>query len=298
MRRVIVNYHYIRPTNSGGIHPCRIETFTEQISSLGASYSIVPLGEVVAAAKAHRPGNFCALTFDDGLAEHYRVAYPLLLAAKIPATFFPLGLPLSEGRIPLPHKLHILLSELSVDDLVRRLERFFPDAAPINRTTAMNPHRRFDDVLAANLKETLIALPAAERERFLEAVFREVVSDEPRLAKEFFLSPDQLREMHASGMEIGSHTYSHSALDRLPPALQSEEIARGEEVVRSIIAHRPRAFAYPHGRYTAETLAILEDRGYGAAYLLGAREVGAADGRFEIPRFDSNDVPSLLTPSL
>lgn len=295
MRRVIVNYHYIRAADSSGIHPCTIAAFKQQIASLAAHYTIVAVAEVVAAARADQPGNFCALTFDDGLAEHYTIVFPLLRAAKIPATFFPLGLPLADGRIPLPHKLHILLSELSAGDLVQRLERFFPDEAPINRTTPLNPRRRFDDVLTANLKETLIALPLGERERFIEAVFREVVANEPALAGKFFLSPDQLRELDQAGMEIGSHTYSHFALDTLAPRAQSEEIVRGEEVIASIITQRPRSFAYPHGRHTPETLSILEGRGYQAAYLLGAREVGAADGRFEIPRFDTNDVPALLT---
>lgn len=289
MSYTIFNYHYIRDAGDHGIHPCTIEAFQAQFEYLRAHTTMVSPSELYRIAKQKRPGRFTALTFDDGLREHFTVAFPLLKAAGIAGAFFPLELPTIAGKVPLTNKLHVILGHVPSEDIVKRLERFLGLDRHLPRDRLLNPNRRFDDIVTANLKETLITLSYNERERFLDEMFHEIVSDEPQFAREFFLSRDEIRGMNNAGMEIGSHTSRHIALDTLAPEAQEEEITIGTSFVEAAIGRSPRLFSYPHGRYTPHTIDILKRAGYEYAFILGARAVSYEDGLFEIPRFDSND---------
>lgn len=289
MSYTIFNYHYIRDRGDHGIHPCTIEAFQAQFEYLRTHTTLVSPSELYRIARQRRSGRFAAFTFDDGLREHFTVAFPLLKTAGIAGAFFPLELPTIAGLVPLTNKLHVILGSIQSEDIVKRLERFLGPGRLLPRDHLLNPNRRFDDVLTANLKETLITLSYDERERFLDEMFHEIVSDEAQFAREFFLSRDEIREMHINGMEIGSHTSRHIALNTLSPKAQEEEISIGTSFIEAVIGKHPRLFSYPHGRYTRETIDILKRAAYEYAFILGARSVSHEDGSFEIPRFDSND---------
>ena len=293
MNRIIVNYHYIRERGDRGIHPCTVENFQKQMRFLSERYTFASVGEVYRAASENRAGKLCALTFDDGLAEHYRIAFPVLRQRNIRAAFFPIGLPLQEGRIPLSHKLHILLSEIPTRELVGEVERFFNGRVRIESDRLINPERRFDDILTSNLKETLIALTLEERSKLIEGLFIQSYSleHERELAKKIFMSAQELRELAASGMTIGSHTYNHLGLNTLGRDDQLKEISWGQEAVRDILGDYPSMFVYPHGRYNEDTLGIVKNLGFQSAFTLGARDVSADDSALEIPRYDTNDLP-------
>lgn len=289
---IIINYHYIRERGDNGIHPCTIENFEKQMRFLDERYAFVSVGEIYRAALENRGGKLCAVTFDDGLAEHYNVALPILKQYKARAAFFPIGLPLEEKRMPLTHKLHILLSKIPILDLVRKVEDFFDGRVRISGERLINPKRRFDDILTSNLKETLIALTVEERSGLIEKLFGQSYSSEQEreLAEGFFMSAEELGELKANGMDIGSHTYSHLALDTLNRSEQLEEVARGQKAICDALGSDSDMFVYPHGRYNADTLGIMKDLNFKLAFTLGARDVAPGDDAFEIPRYDTNDL--------
>jgi peptidoglycan/xylan/chitin deacetylase (PgdA/CDA1 family) len=61
------------------------------------------------------------------------------------------------------------------------------------------------------------------------------------------LSWDQVRMLHASGFEIGSHGWSHGNLGRLPLEEAKREVAMSLQVLREKLGRSPRCFAYPFG---------------------------------------------------
>jgi len=290
MNQGIVNYHYIREQGDRGIHPCTIERFREQVRSLLRTHEPVSVEELYAIAARREPGKFFALTFDDGLAEHYRVAFPLLREHRIPGTFFVLGMPLAERRMPPSHALHVLLSRRSTEELIAMLERHARGAVRVDRREPMNPKRRFDDVLTANLKETLIRMPLAERLGFIRYALASVVPDEAAFVKAFFMDADEVREMDQAGMTIGAHTMSHAALDTLGAAEQEQEIRRGNAALAAVLGRKSAMFSYPHGRFTEETAHILAAEGFRYGVTLEVRDLSAADDPLRIPRYDTNDM--------
>lgn len=290
MRYIIVNYHYIRPEHVPGFNPCTIAAFERQVEHLARTHELVSVSQLWDAVRQQREGSFCALTFDDGAKEHYEVVLPRLVQIGAKGTFFPMGLPLREKNVPLVHRLHVILSQMPVPNIVERFHFFFGGEYHIDDKERLNPKRRFDDVLASNLKETLIQLPWKERARFVEHVFRECIRDEEQLASDLFMNASEVRSLHQSGMEVGGHGYLHLSYEAASIAAQEEDIVNGQEVLKEIIGSRPTVFSYPHGRHTDETLSLLQQHGVTLACILGAREVKKEDNPLMIPRFDTNDI--------
>jgi peptidoglycan/xylan/chitin deacetylase (PgdA/CDA1 family) len=88
----IITYHSVRPDGPGSrssyVHPV---DFAAQMAWLASSgYQVVPLSQLAQQLAAGRPvpGNWACITFDDGYADNYVHAFPVLKAHRFPATIF------------------------------------------------------------------------------------------------------------------------------------------------------------------------------------------------------------------
>ena len=124
-RHIIVNYHYVEDPRAdfAGIHPCAVKEFERQIAFLSRRYTLVTVPEAAKAAAKGSDENLCALTFDDGLQDQLEHALPILKKYRAPATFFIITSTLS-GEIPAAHKLHLLLSKVSAEELIDSFNDF------------------------------------------------------------------------------------------------------------------------------------------------------------------------------
>lgn len=107
-----------------------------------------------------------------------------------------------------------------------------------------------------------------------------------------YLNWDELRQLAAEGVEIGNHTASHTSLTarrasesdvqyraRLHSALDSAQKALQRE-----LGLTPRLFAYPYGEFSRETLKIVEEFGFLAAFGQHSGVIGMQDNLFSLPR--------------
>jgi peptidoglycan/xylan/chitin deacetylase (PgdA/CDA1 family) len=72
------------------------------------------------------------------------------------------------------------------------------------------------------------------------------------------LSPTQLRDLIASGNEIGNHTMDHDRLVGLTDARLAYEIGSGSATIAAATGLWPVTFAYPLGGYTSRSMAAVE----------------------------------------
>ncbi len=72
----------------------------------------------------------------------------------------------------------------------------------------------------------------------------------------------QLRELHAEGWIIGSHSHNHLDLTRLPHAKLKNELRISKETLEDIIGDKVFAIAYPYGRYNQRVLEAAAEAGY------------------------------------
>jgi peptidoglycan/xylan/chitin deacetylase (PgdA/CDA1 family) len=113
------------------------------------------------------------------------------------------------------------------------------------------------------------------------------------------LTWDEVRELHAAGMEFGSHTVTHRRLRELPPADVEGELCRSKETIEDRLGAPVDCFSYPYA--FPETLrsfvATLRNTLVRYEYRVGVSTIiGAAthsNDRFFLPRLPVNSLDDL-----
>ncbi|MFE9201464.1 polysaccharide deacetylase family protein [Micromonospora sp. NPDC007230] len=111
------------------------------------------------------------------------------------------------------------------------------------------------------------ALPVLRRHRLTATayVIAARVATAPSQDGDPSLDWDQLRELHAHGVEIGSHSRSHPALDCLPPHELHHEIAGSRQWLENGTGTSVRSFAYPYGYHSNAVRTAVRAAGYSSA---------------------------------
>jgi len=79
------------------------------------------------------------------------------------------------------------------------------------------------------------------------------------------LDTSELREMHAAGMEIGSHSVNHLRLTALDDARLRQELVDSKGALEDLLGTGVTSFAYPYGAWDARCADAVERAGYSAA---------------------------------
>lgn len=94
------------------------------------------------------------------------------------------------------------------------------------------------------------------------------------------LDADELGELGRYGMEVGVHGLDHTLLPGLPERELVRQVEQARDALADLVGYRPRAFAYPEGRWDPAAAHAVAVAGYDAAF---AVEHGAP-GPHTIPR--------------
>ncbi|MER5336647.1 polysaccharide deacetylase family protein [Micromonospora sp. NPDC002717] len=155
--------------------------------------------------------------------------------------------------------------------LIRARERTpmtVSDYAAVLRGLAPLPPRpvlvTFDDGFP-DLAET--ALPVLRRYRLTATAFviAARVGATPPPDGDPSLDWDQLRDLRSHGVEIGSHSQSHRALDCLRRAELRQEVAGSRQVLEDGLGTPIRSFAYPYGYHSDAVRTAVRAAGYSSA---------------------------------
>lgn len=109
----------------------------------------------------------------------------------------------------------------------------------------------FDDGYADNY---LYAYPVLREEKVPGTFF--VVSS--MVGKENRMTADQLKEMQANGMKIGSHTVNHEPLTNMSTEQIDYELRVSREQLETMLGKPVYALAYPTGKVNSAVLSIAE----------------------------------------
>ncbi|MBI3075304.1 MAG: polysaccharide deacetylase family protein [Parcubacteria group bacterium] len=304
-KKIILTYHYVENKRSdrAGIHPCGVAEFDKHIAFLAKHFCLASVDEVFKAATERAPGRFCAITFDDGLKGQYTNAAPILKKYGAHAIFFIISSTF-DGKMPLTHKLHLLLSLCSSKEIVLKYHAFLDAKFPGNSAYRVpldmytNSMRKRDDIYTANIKDAFAATPRAVCEAFLARFFEEEGLDERKLSQEFFLTRDDVAAMAAEkNFEIGCHTHFHRAFEWQHENEIEEELARSQNILHECIGKRPRVLSYPYGRIGVareKTIHLLEKHGFSYAVTTEKRALLPTEFPLFLPRYNANDLSDYL----
>jgi peptidoglycan/xylan/chitin deacetylase (PgdA/CDA1 family) len=268
--------------------------FAEQMAVLRRAAHPVALADALAALKTGTlVRRAVAVTFDDGYADVYRQAYPVLVRHAIPATVFVVA--------------GVLGGELWWDELARLI--LLTPVLPARLQLDLGGHTL---VWARAAEDHTGAGEQAVRHALLSQLHRELTARSAAQAtalaalRDWAAAPSlgngpgetgvvvsrkELAALSADGLiTIGSHTLTHAALPALPAAEQAAEICESKAALEQATGRAVNAFSYPHGLAAAETIDLVQAAGYGFACASHNDMAGIASNPFLLPRFWPGDI--------
>jgi len=226
------------------------------------------------------PPRAIAVTFDDGFADTYRYAFPVLKRFSIPATIFPATGYIDSGEPFWFELIAYLVCNVPPNALK------VPGRGTFPRTGSQRDRRRS----LRQLHEILKALPNADRTEIISGWALRFAAEiaHGAVGHSRPLSWNQVREMSAAGVEFGSHTVTHPNLTQLSDAELDWELAHSKRVLEERLQRPIEALAYPIGTtaaFDARVIAATERNGFRLAvtYVTGANRC-ASLRRYELRR--------------
>jgi len=306
----IVMYHYVRDLERSrypDIKGLTISEFENQLDFFSQNNTFVRVEDCIEAVynpNSTLPDNAVLLTFDDGYTEHYEEVFPILDARGIQGAFFPPVQAIMEHKMLDVNKIHFILASTKnhvgimdyinsrITELAKEFELQEPDYY-LNKLG--RAEHRYDSLEIIYIKRILQReLPEKPRQLILDELFSNFVEvDENILAKELYMSVDQIKCMLRHGMFIGGHGYSHSWLNSLGQRDQREEVQSTKEFLHELGVNIDEwVMCYPYGAYDQDLINILkaQDCVMGLGTEVGVAELNEQN-IYSLKRFDTNDFP-------
>jgi len=99
-----------------------------------------------------------------------------------------------------------------------------------------------------------------------------------------YLTWDQIKTLQAGGIEIGSHTRSHPALNAVSSAKLTEEVIGSKKELEEKLGVPVNSFCYPSGAYNEYTPDVVKKAGYTSAVTVVNRKAAPKDDLYHVPR--------------
>lgn len=256
------------------------DLFDEQMEVLARRWRPIALAELANALRhGYVPEDAIAVTFDDGYADNWTHAAPILDRHDVPATIFVT----THGDAP--------DRELWWDELERLT---LVDSEPLTTgrsrgiwnvsMPADTPKRR----KYVEMHDVLRRQPAVSRWAVLNQLQQVAgLSCEPRSTHRL-MTHDEIASAANTGLiEIGAHTVTHPVLAMQAPEDQRWEMATSRNELAEIIGRPVDAISYPYGGrldYTATTVAIARSIGFTCGCANQPGVVTAESNRWALPR--------------
>jgi peptidoglycan/xylan/chitin deacetylase (PgdA/CDA1 family) len=262
-RLAILRYHAICGAEGYGYADPYIcitpENFEQHVRYLTQAYAVLRLDEAVRKLAADEPlaRNAVVITFDDGYRDNLAAARTLAKYGAS-ATFYITAGCLHGGEPFWPSEVRHLVAALPPQRLTVTAG---PATVDLDLTSDAGKKAAVKQLTKA-FKSNLI--PVREE---LRARLRRIAGAGPM--PQIMLTWDEVREMHALGMTIGSHTMTHPNLPSAGLAAAREELVNARARLEGEIDAPVTMFSYPNGgadRYvTPELQRLAHDIGYEAA---------------------------------
>ena len=281
-RLLVLCYHRVfertDPMYTGDVNA---DEFVGQMRALLKYFKPIQLGDAVNHLMAGTlPASAVSVTFDDGYADNYNVALPILEDLGIPATVFVASGFVDGGR----------MWNDTVVEALRRSESNYFDATDLGlgKLPTRSISEKADSALRLILR--LRRMPGEERDARAAIIGQESEADLPQ---NLMLTSRQLQEMHERGVEIGAHTVSHPILSRIDADTARKEIEHCKATLERLTGAEVCGFAYPNGKpgvdYEHSHVRFVAEAGFNYAVSTARGTAAIADERYEIPRLDPWD---------
>ncbi len=243
-------------------------------------FNVLPLDQAVALMHSGAlPARALAISFDDGYADNHEIALPILQHHGLKATFFIATAFLNGGR-------------MWNDSVIEAIRMCKAPVLDLTGTVAASLGVMAIEDLPAKqaaigrLIGAIKYLTPQERTEWVSAIVL-AAGNQPPI--NLMMNTEQIIALQNAGMQIGAHTANHPILARLSRSRARQEIAESKQVLEAMLGRKIDLFAYPNGKpgvdYLAETVELVRELGFAAAFTTVAAANTAASDPFQLARY-------------
>lgn len=219
------------------------ETFSDHLEWLNEIMTAVKLSEWVSEdnPSSNKPGNYFAITFDDGWQDNYQYALPILKKHNISATVFLVSNLMGTSKLFWPNRL------AQITELLADFKNQTPALVTLRDKLNIKADTDYSNVseIIAQAKEHSDAdlnlwLDEVEQQLSLTNGTRQL------------LNWEEIQEMLDSDLiEFGAHTKHHTRLlDTVSNSIIDDEVVGCKEIIEKQLNNKIELFCYPNGDYS------------------------------------------------
>ena len=280
----VLAYHRVHPLPGpdypflDGIVSASPESFEKQLRFVSKRFNVINFNDIsdLLASGANVPDHSLVITFDDGYADNYEVAFKMLMEFGLTATVFVTTSFVDSGQPLWFDRSAYIIKALPNGVISFDSGRYEFEVTDTNR-----------EEIIGSVRDLFVSHSNEDRLRWLDELERQsgvsVSPDHMQLVKP--LSWDQIGEMSDRGIEIGSHTVTHPYLTKLNDDAMMFELSESKSAIERHTGKQVKSVAYPAGVFDRRVQSCAKDCGYefGISYEHGVKKF-TRDDTFAIPR--------------
>jgi peptidoglycan/xylan/chitin deacetylase (PgdA/CDA1 family) len=245
------------------------------------------------------------ITFDDGYADNYLNAKPLLEKYGLPATFFITNKHIGEQKEFWWDELaHMtletpLLPKEIVFNYNDKLFSFDLKEDAMLHEEVLQLNKGWDGLKVAptlraelylQLWQILSPMNYMDQQLLLESFRNCIATQAHKKVDNYCMSESQLISLAGNSLlTLGGHTNSHPLLPAHSYEFQENEIRLNKEYLKNYVKYDINTFAYPSGKSNEDTVKALKGLEFEMAFNTIRRRVESADDPFQIGRVQVSD---------
>ena len=237
----ILMYHSVLPDPAaqadslGGIIHSEVE-FRAQMELLAREFHPLSLDEMVKRLQAGEdlPKRAVVVTFDDGYADNYEVAMPILDQCSIPAVFYATVDCVENKKLPWPSRLRFAF----------RNTKLVAWSDPLSKSWSLSDSTHSEQAYLAAC-DACCQLSGPAQEEFVKRIEQELKTCLPIESGSLMMTYDQLRELTLHGHIVGSHTMTHPNMAQLKQEDAHRELAESKRRLELQLGIPINHFSYP-----------------------------------------------------
>lgn len=257
---LILMYHRFSPTR----HPAKTSAkeLAAHLAYLKKHNRVISLSDAVDSLQNEKPlpDGATVITIDDGYADAFDVAFPVLKKFDTPATLFAVTDFLDRKRWLWTDLMRYVLSETKLEEIKIGFEKGEKVEVKLNGAAQKSD-------AASRLNANLKKLPNEIKESKIREIAAELNVEIPETPTEEFapISWNQAREMDANKLSIESHTKTHPILTNIGATELDSELQSSKERLETMLDRPIEHFCYPNGSFDQTIAQAVEKNTYKSA---------------------------------
>ncbi len=261
MRDKVLILMYHRFSREAHSHKISGEEFAAHLEYLGKHNRILPLSEVVEYLQNGKtlPLNTTVITIDDGYADAYEIAFPLLKKNQTPATVYAVT-DFLDGKCWLwTDLMRYVFAHTEKENIAIGFENDKIESV------LRNDLQRLE--IAGALNSRLKKMPDDLKDKKIAEIAASLSVEIPEKPVSDYapISWEQAREMDAENVRLESHTVSHPILTNITANNLDFELKNSKKRLEEFLERNVEHFCYPNGSLNKNVQNAVKNAGYKSA---------------------------------